>query len=55
MPQKADNSDETVEKIVHDCRMDSDALFHKLGITLTHVHDTQSWYMQKNRYLRVDQ
>ena len=35
--------DESVKKIVHDCRMDSDALYHKLGITLTNVHDTSCW------------
>ena len=31
-----------VTKIVHDCRMDSDALYHLLGITLAEVHDTQA-------------
>ena len=32
-----------VIKIVHDCKMDSDALFHLLNITLVGVHDTQVW------------
>ena len=41
--------DDTVEKIIHDCRMDSDALLHKLDIILTNVHDTQCWHMEKNR------
>jgi len=30
-----------VTKIIHDCKMDSDAFFHLWGITLTGVHDTQ--------------
>lgn len=34
---------EYVIKIIHDCKMDSDALFHILDITLTNVHDTQAW------------
>ena len=28
-------------KIIHDSRMDSDALFHQFGIELTNTHDTQ--------------
>jgi exonuclease 3'-5' domain-containing protein 1 len=40
--------DEKVKKIVHDCRMDSDALYHKLGITLTNVHDTSCWMNLSN-------
>eukprot|EP00668_Euglena_longa_P040919 GGOE01053852.1.p1 GENE.GGOE01053852.1~~GGOE01053852.1.p1 ORF type:complete len:312 (+),score=76.23 GGOE01053852.1:82-936(+) len=30
-----------ITKIIHDCRMDSDALFHLLNIRLAGVHDTQ--------------
>jgi len=29
-----------VVKVIHDCRMDSDALFHLEGIKLSYVHDT---------------
>ena len=36
---------ESVVKIVHDCRADSDALYHLFGITLRGIHDTQSWQM----------
>jgi len=36
---------QTVEKVVHDCRKDSDALFHHFGISLANVHDT-SCYQQ---------
>lgn len=35
--------DEHVTKIIHDCKMDSDALLHSLGIMLAGVHDTQAW------------
>eukprot|EP00667_Euglena_gracilis_P012346 EG_transcript_12676 len=35
--------DESVTKIVHDCRTDSDALYHRLGVRLAAVHDTQAW------------
>ena len=38
--------DETIVKIIHDCRADSDALYHLLGIELRCVHDTQSWQME---------
>jgi len=34
----------TVTKIIHDCRMDSDALFHHFGITLHCVHDTACFH-----------
>jgi len=34
----------SVVKVVHDCRMDSDALFHHLGIKLTNVHDSSCWH-----------
>jgi hypothetical protein len=33
-----------VLKIIHDCRMDSDALKHLMDIKLTHVHDTSCWH-----------
>jgi len=33
-----------VSKVIHDCRMDSDALWHHLGIELAHVHDTSCWH-----------
>ncbi|CAD7971039.1 unnamed protein product [Amoebophrya sp. A120] len=36
--------DDSVEKIIHDCRMDSDALFHHLQIRLENVHDTACWF-----------
>lgn len=35
---------ENVTKIIHDCHMDADALFHHLGIQLTKVHDTACWH-----------
>mmetsp|Transcript_7188 Transcript_7188/g.10686 ORF Transcript_7188/g.10686 Transcript_7188/m.10686 type:complete len:276 (-) Transcript_7188:249-1076(-) len=35
--------DISIVKIIHDCRMDSDALYHLLGIRLVNVHDTQAW------------
>jgi ribonuclease D len=41
--------DENIIKIIHDCKMDSDALFHKFGIKLTSVHDTQVWDKVLNR------
>lgn len=34
----------TVIKVVHDVRMDSDALFHLHGITIDNVHDTQCYH-----------
>mmetsp|Transcript_82611 Transcript_82611/g.130150 ORF Transcript_82611/g.130150 Transcript_82611/m.130150 type:complete len:271 (-) Transcript_82611:82-894(-) len=36
--------DSEVTKIIHDCRMDSDALHHHLNIRLTNVHDTSCWH-----------
>jgi hypothetical protein len=33
--------DRGIIKVIHDCKMDSDALLHRLGITLRSVHDTQ--------------
>jgi hypothetical protein len=31
-------------KIIHDARMDSDAMFHLHGITMCNVHDTQAYH-----------
>ena len=36
--------DANTVKVVHDCRMDSDALHHCLGIDLCNVHDTACWH-----------
>ncbi|GFH61095.1 hypothetical protein CTEN210_17571 [Chaetoceros tenuissimus] len=36
---------EHVIKIIHDCRMDADALFHHHGISLNNVHDTSCFHM----------
>ncbi len=33
-----------VTKIIHDCRMDCDALYHNHGITLNNVHDTSAYH-----------
>jgi len=33
-----------ITKVIHDCRMDSDALKHHLNIELTNVHDTSCWH-----------
>jgi exonuclease 3'-5' domain-containing protein 1 len=33
---------DTIVKIIHDCKIDSDVLYHQLGITLAGVHDTQA-------------
>lgn len=35
--------DDSIEKIIHDCRMDSDALMHNVKIKLANVHDTSCW------------
>ncbi len=35
--------DKDIIKIIHDCRMDADALHHQYGVKLTNVHDTQVW------------
>lgn len=35
---------DAVVKIIHDCRMDSDALWNLLRIKLANVHDTQSYH-----------
>lgn len=34
-----------VEKVIHDCRLPSDALYHNHKIRLTNVHDTTRYYM----------
>jgi hypothetical protein len=39
-------ADSTITKVIHDCRQDSDALFHQLGIRLENVFDTQASYME---------
>lgn len=36
--------DANTVKVVHDCRMDSDALRHCLGIELRNVHDSACWH-----------
>jgi len=36
--------DDSITKIIHDCRMDSDALHHLLNIYLSKVHDTSCWH-----------
>jgi exonuclease 3'-5' domain-containing protein 1 len=36
--------DESVTKVIHDCRMDSDALYHHLKISLVNAHDTSCWH-----------
>ena len=34
----------TVVKVIHDCRMDADALYHHLRIDLKNIHDTSCWH-----------
>jgi DNA polymerase I-like protein with 3'-5' exonuclease and polymerase domains len=34
----------TIQKIIHDCRMDCDALYHHCGIELVNVHDTSCFH-----------
>lgn len=36
----------SVVKVMHDCRMAADALYHLHGITLTNVHDIACWFQQ---------
>jgi hypothetical protein len=36
----------SITKVMHDCRQDSDALFHQLGIRLENVFDTQASYVE---------
>jgi len=43
----------SVLKIIHDCRMDSDALKHCLGIDLTNVHDTSAWHSVRDQGLNT--
>ncbi len=38
--------DSEVTKIIHDCRMDSDALFHHHGILLANIHDTSCFHTE---------
>lgn len=35
---------ETILKVIHDCRMDGDALFHLHGIPVANVHDTSVFH-----------
>jgi predicted RNA-binding protein YlqC (UPF0109 family) len=35
---------ECIVKVIHDCRMDSDALFFHFDIDMQNVHDTQCWH-----------
>jgi len=42
--------DADVVKIIHDCRMDADAMYHHLGIALTNVHDTSCWHNKLSVY-----
>ena len=35
---------DSVLKIIHDCRMDADAMHHLLDIKLANVHDTSAWH-----------
>ena len=41
----------SVLKIIHDSRMDSDALKHHLGIELANVHDTSAWHSSRDQGL----
>lgn len=34
----------TIKKVIHDGRMDADALSHLLNIQLTNIHDTSFWH-----------
>lgn len=36
--------DPSILKIIHDCRMDADALWHIHNIKLSNVHDTSAWH-----------
>jgi len=33
----------TIIKVIHDCKMGADALYHIFGINLVGCHDTQQW------------
>ncbi|RHY46297.1 hypothetical protein DYB34_003468, partial [Aphanomyces astaci] len=41
--------DPTTLKVLHDCRKDSDALYHQFGIALTNVFDTQVGHAERQR------
>jgi exonuclease 3'-5' domain-containing protein 1 len=45
--------DRNVTKVIHDCRQDSDALFHQLGIRLDGVFDTQASYVALVKVLKA--
>jgi len=38
----------TLTKIIHDCRMDCDALYHNHGIMVNNVHDTSAFHDRSN-------
>ena len=48
-------SNSALTKIIHDCRMDCDALYHKHGIKVNNVHDTSAFHdfigFEKNKNL----
>lgn len=48
-------ADPQITKVIHDCRQDSDALYHQLGIRLEGVFDTQAAYVElmKERKAKV--
>jgi hypothetical protein len=35
---------ESILKVIHDCRMDADALFHLHGIAIRNIHDTSAFH-----------
>jgi hypothetical protein len=37
--------DSSITKVIHDCRLASDALLHEFGIRLDGVHDTAAWHV----------
>lgn len=39
-------SDQSIVKVVHDCRMDADALYHHFNLDLANVHDTSVWHAE---------
>ena len=42
---------ETVTKVIHDCRMDCDALYHLHGIQVNNVHDTSCFHIVEDSNL----
>ena len=38
--------DSKIAKVIHDCRMDTDALFHVYGIELNNIHDTSRYHAE---------